>query len=352
MKRRLWVIGILAAVLAVLCCAAAAADSSGTLPGNISWTLTDEGVLTVSGTGPIPDYQTESSPFYENDDIKSIILEDGITRIGNYVFECLYWLENIKIPASVTEIGRGAFNACALPEVTIPASVTSIEQYAFRSCGEMRNATILNRDAEIHETAFANFHYSLVMYGFTGSTAQAFAQNQGITFALPKCGENLTFDLNAKGIMTISGTGAMNFYSSVDDRPWDSLTGIVRSVEIRNGVTSVCPWAFRSCSAMTSVTIPNSMTDIEMGMFAYCESLTRVTIPNSVTTIEMYAFMSCTNLTGITIPDSVTGIESIAFFGCTSLTSITIPAAVTEIGHDASTAVPTWQMSLSGIQIP
>ena len=96
MKRRLWVIGILAAVLAVLYCAAAAADSSGTLPGNISWTLTDEGALTVSGTGPIPDYQTESSPFYENDDIKSIILEDGITRIGNYVFEHLYWLENIK----------------------------------------------------------------------------------------------------------------------------------------------------------------------------------------------------------------------------------------------------------------
>ena len=149
------------------------------------------------------------------------------------------------------------------------------------------------------------------------------------------CGENLTWTLNTDGLLTISGTGEMEDYSSYGNVPWNGLVDKINCVVIRNGVTSISYDAFMGCTGLTSVTIPDSVTNIGISAFNGCTGLTSVTIPDSVTAMGTSAFEGCTGLTSITIPDSVTWIGGSTFYGCTGLTSITIPDSVTNIDDRA-----------------
>ena len=124
------------------------------------------------------------------------------------------------------------------------------------------------------------------------------------------CGDNLTWTLDNKGNLTISGTGDMYDYH-YGDVPWPRES--ICSVSIGYSVTSIGDYAFSGCSSLTSVTIPNSVTSIGYAAFGDCSSLTSITIPNSVTSIGDFAFARCTSLTSITIPNSVTSIGIAAF---------------------------------------
>ena len=145
------------------------------------------------------------------------------------------------------------------------------------------------------------------------------------------CGENLTWTLNTDGLLTISGTGEMEDYSSYGNVPWNGLVDKINCVVICNGVTSISYGAFWGCTGLTSITIPDSVTNIGGSAFSGCTGLTSITIPDSVTSIGSHAFHGCTGLTSITIPDSVTRIDGGTFYGCTGLTSVTIPDSVTRI---------------------
>ena len=170
------------------------------------------------------------------------------------------------------------------------------------------------------------------------------------------CGENLTWTyVTATNTLTISGSGAMNNYSSNTPVPWHSLN--ITTVIFENGVTSIGDRAFYDCQSLASITIPNSVTSIGENTFSHCRSLTSIIIPNSVSSIgentfsycgltsftitnsvssiPFGCFYECRNLASITIPNSVTSIGENTFHGCSSLTSITIPKSVTYIGRSA-----------------
>ena len=142
-----------------------------------------------------------------------------------------------------------------------------------------------------------------------------------------------------------------DFSINVNNRttaPWDSQRDKIKTVVIKDGVTSIGKYAFFWCSGLTSITIPNSVTSIGEHAFANCSGLTSITIPNSVTSIGDGAFSSCSGLTSITIPNSVTSIGNGAFLGCSGLTSITIPNSVKSIGNQTF-----WLCSgLTSITIP
>ena len=185
------------------------------------------------------------------------------------------------------------------------------------------------------------------------------------------CGADLTWELTADGVLTISGTGDMYSYFYDDDFPWYSYISSIKTVSIADGVTSIGSYAFRNCS-LTSVTIPDSVTSIGSFAFYDCSSLTSVTIPDSVTSIGSWAFFGCSSLkevhitdiaawcdisfesmysnplyyakklyvgeelvTELVIPDGVTAVKDNAFYNCSNLTSVTIPDSVTSIGDDA-----------------
>ena len=105
------------------------AATSGTT-GDCTWTL-DGTVLTISGTGEMANYDG----YVPWESVTEVIIENGVTRIGDYAFSFCDRLTNITIPNSVTNIGEYAFYYCtSLTGITIPNGVTSIEEYVFFSC--------------------------------------------------------------------------------------------------------------------------------------------------------------------------------------------------------------------------
>ena len=150
------------------------------------------------------------------------------------------------------------------------------------------------------------------------------------------CGKNVTWSLDENtGKLTISGSGAMDDYSSYSSVPWSSHRFAIKSVDIGNGVKSIGDAAFSNCINLTSVTIPNSVTSIGNYAFSNCNSLISITIPNSVRSIGHQAFECCSYLTNVTIPNSIKSIDDAIFYRCTRLTSVTIPNSVTSIGRCA-----------------
>ncbi len=112
-----------------------------------------------------------------------------------------------------------------------------------------------------------------------------------------KCGDNLTWKIDANGNLTITGTGAMYDYSVVEGAttaPWGDA---VTSITIGDKVTSIGDNAFYKCTGLKEVEIPESVTGIGEGAFFGCSALEKATIPASVTSIGEDAFASCPKLT-------------------------------------------------------
>ena len=266
--------------------------ASGTCGDDLTWTLDDNGTLTITGTGEMTDWSDWSTyaPWYgQKDKIKSIIIGDGITTIGVRAFMNLSNLESVTIPDSVTVIGDRSFSLCSkLSSINLPDNLTLIDEYAFYECSSLTNIDIPDTVTTIGEEAFAHC---------TGLTS-----------------------------ITIP-----NSVTTLEDQAFANCTGLT-SATLSNQLTKL-PGTFADCTSLTSITIPDSVTTLD-GTFNGCSSLTSIIIPSSVTSLS-FTFNGCTNLSSITIPDSVTSIGEWAFSDCSSLTSITIPDSVTSIGECA-----------------
>ncbi len=366
----------------------------GTCGENLTWALDDEGILTISGTGNMVTGNKDNdyaSPWEDNDSIKSVIIEDGVTNISIAAFAGCKSLMTVTIPDSVTRIGEYAFAGCSsLTSITIPDSVTYICYRSFMDCSNLTSITIPDSVTSIDFYAFSGCSslVSIVIpdsvtvigaYAFNGcSSLTSVVMGNGVTciydhvfdscsslknvyykgtaaewenieiglyndslsdaniiydcdiIVAGTCGENLTWALDDEGILTISGNGDMqNYY--LEKTPWSSYYDYIKKVIIEDGVTSIGDRAF-SFLDLTSIAIPDSVTSIGYDAFTGCSNLTSIAIPDSVISIGEGAFYSCSSLTSITIPDSVISIGEVAFSRCSSLVSVTIPSSTTSIG--------------------
>ena len=131
-------------------------------------------------------------------------------------------------------------------------------------------------------------------------------------------------------VLKISGTGEINDYEDIRQRPWDNHRYEFRRIIIEDGITRIGKNAFIDCPNVTSITLPNSVTSIGENAFRGC-SIDELVIPDGVTTIEKYAFGSCEQLSEITISDNVTFIGEYAFAGFNNLSKIKLPKKLTSI---------------------
>lgn len=301
----------------------------------------ETGTLVISGTGEMYDYEMSYSgtvsdvPFFSYaKSIKKIIIEDGVTGLGLWTAFCAENVEEIHFPASVTKI----------PDSSLPDS------------SKKNHMIYADEGTYAYEYAIENW------YGINGKI-------QG------KCGyeAHYTFD-EATGLLTIGGTGEIDYYDTYQFSPW-KLSGwndLINDVVIEEGITSLgSNETFANCPNIKSFNISSTVTNLYAitdhwysqepvcfesinvseenpdfasidGVLFNKEKTTLISypinksgenysVPDTVETIGEFAFSYNKNLVSIDIPDVVTSIEQYAFEKAAALKDVALPAGITSI---------------------
>ena len=220
--------------------------------GELDWSLTNGKVLTISGSGEIPNYSQGSSPWSKYD-FYTVVIEEGVTGIGDYAFYQSKAL-SVYIPDSVEVIGKNAFSKSALVAVTIPGTVKTIGNSAFDECVNLTSATVSEGVETIGDKAFRGCK-SLAYIDFPAS---------------------------------ITSVGTSAFESCTDMVSVRFMPG--------SGKVTLGDGLFRRCQKLTILTLPQMADRISDGMFQSCNSLTELYIPASVQSISEFAFTECYSL--------------------------------------------------------
>ena len=216
-------------VVLIAACAmgfAATAEKQGNVNSSISWVLSDAGVLTISGTGILKDPQSNNnSPFKSiADQVKSVVINEGIAEIGHAAFRKLPNLTSVSIPASVKTINVGAFIECTgLKSISIPDTVENMYNSVFSDCTALTTVKLPTR--------------------------------------LPRLFPN-TFS----GCSSLKSITIPNTVQSIDSRVFAYCTNLT-SVTIPEGVTSLGEWLFYQSTKITSLDLPGTITSINKSCF-------------------------------------------------------------------------------------
>lgn len=256
--------------------------SEGTLAG-LSWSLARSGVLTISGSGELPELANDgtSEPWKKNSDI---IIE-------------------VVIKSGVTGVGSGAFTGCtALKKVSISDTVKKLDLNAFSGCTALE--------------AFA-----------VEDGNEAYASADGVLF---NAGKTLLISC------PVGKTGAYTVPETVTEIEKSAFAASgVESVSMSDAVNAVGEGAFSNCSKLKSVVLPKGLKELKKSLFSGCSALEAISIPDSVKTLGEGVFSGCAALKEVKIPGEVTVIPKNAFSGCAALESVSIPASVTAINEAA-----------------
>ena len=242
------------------------ADNGGE---NLKWTLDNNGVLTISGSGAMKDYTWDENVrldwYVRKKDIRSVVLDNRITHIGDYAFDKCTNIESVRytgytgnagvaLPESVTTIGVHAFSDTGVTgTLKLPEHLTEIDSLAFYHCGK------LNGELKLPDTVKEIGGFAFNSCGFTGK------------LELPVSLENIGND------------------------------------------------AFESCSGLTGkLTFPSKMNEIKSSIF-HETGITEVVIPSSIKTVRDFAFNSCMNLKKVYLPTEIPKIYNRAFMNCSDV---------------------------------
>ncbi|MBO4249802.1 MAG: leucine-rich repeat domain-containing protein [Paludibacteraceae bacterium] len=284
---------------------APAPHGEGNCGASLTWDLTD-GVLTISGTGAMTDFASASAQPWKDytSIITSVVVEDGVTTIGTSAFRGFTKMTSVSLPAGLTTIGANAFygaNNVSFTTITFPASLTSIGNDAFYGCTNI--ATIYaNADPNdllwndkgcddfIKTPKKSTLCYVSAAYfaGYlsknTGSTSGTSATDINVTFVLTPAftSGDCSVAVSATDVshitMTVSGSGAMADYATVDDQPW-AMPGITNIV-IEEGVTHIGNHAFDGCVTVTSIVAkPTTAPTLGTDAFKDFDADVQVTYP-------------------------------------------------------------------------
>ena len=336
--------------------------TSGQCGDTATWSFDEAtGLLTISGTGKVKDFTfhiNNRQPYWYPlaDQITAVVVEEGITSLGNDAFSGLYRLAEVSLPETLTAIGNNTFSHCSsLTEVRFPDALTSIGNSTFFSCESLETFVIPETITQIPESTFnycVNLKSVTLHDAVTAIGYRAFACCRSLTdVQLPESltaigGEafldcdSLTYMEWPASVTTVSGgvfssSGLRELVipdtvTAIGSAAFDNCTEL-ETLELPDSVTSFGDYAFRFTSKLTGLRIPEGVKVIPYGCFNG-SGIASVEIPDTVTTIERYAFQSCRNLTAVHLPESVTKIADEVFTYCSSLSEINWPSGADTIG--------------------
>lgn len=305
-----------------LCAEASEIVANGTCGQRVSWELNSAGVLTISGTGAIVGYNYVSgeykttapwSPY--SSEINKIVIEDGVSGIGNWAFGYLSDSKSVSIPDSVLYIGNSAFyGQSSLSKIVLPPKIKTISSDMLNSCSALESVVIPNGVTKIEDRAFF-----------------------GCAFKL----SNISIPESVTSIGNCAFWGCAN----------------LQSFTIPDGVISIGDRAFQACSQLSDIYISASVQTIgrnfsegtpnlkqievnpknvsfssENGVLFNYEKTTLIAypegkkseiyyVPSSVSNINDYAFRY-SDINTIVLPKSLKNIGASAFDECNSLKEV------------------------------
>lgn len=279
---------------------------------------------------------------FDNNNLTSLQLNDGLETIGNYAFSGSKDLSAspVVIPQSVTSIGGSAFYNCdQMTSFTFPESLSTLDTYVLAGCDNLqtvvfpRNMTTIPRSTcegckRLANVTLPENVVTIGLQAFYGATSLP-----AITLpATVKTIEDNAFrDTNIPSLTLNEGLesiGASAFYNC--DR--------LKTLNIPSTVKNIGNYAFYSCDSILTVTFPEDMTaltTIGTSIFGNNKRLTKVTLPKTgMSTIPNSMFQECDRLRNIQLPATITSIGDHAFYSCDSLQTIYIPDGVKSIGYE------------------
>lgn len=296
---------------------------SGSCGNDATYKLYADGTLYIEGTGEVWHY------FNYNDNIKSVIIGEGITSIYyEGIFRSDKNLVSVTLPESLTDLGNSTFDCSNLTTINLPEGLTSIGQRVFSGCSSLANIKLPE--------------------GLTSIGREAFEGCSSLT------------SVNLPEGVTSIGQEAFSKCTSLSDVTWPaSITHIeagtfsgcsnLTSFDLSH-ITSIGDSAFSGCGFKTIV-IPENVTDIGNYVFSDCENLRSAKLPSNIEKISNGIFNNCKRFSEFEIPASVKEIGDSAFAGCNALTEISFPQGLTSIGDSAFSGTGITEFKLpTGLQ--
>ena len=234
--------------------------------------------LTVSGTGAMPDFNSfDDQPWKDvREKIKTVVIETGVTSIGNKAFTGCEVLTSVTLPESGLEtIGEKAFMGCEkLSSITLPKSVTTIKEQAFYSCYALGGVTVEWTEAgSIPNLPASAFSYpnGKVLHVPAGTAEIYKAKDEWKKFFImdgKTAGGNLSTGLHwayddETKTLSITGQGEIPDYNYPNEQPWCAFGGKAQTLTLGEGVAKIGKNAFAGFQVLPSITLPKSAATID-----------------------------------------------------------------------------------------
>ena len=290
----------------------------GCINANQWWAVEQKDILHIFGSGTLGADIDYDGIF----DITKMVIHEGVTAIGGYEMPGLDRLVSIQIPVSVTRISALGMNYLRPKDIYYDGTISQW----------------IDKDGQL----FAENDVLPIIHCLSDDR-----QSEVAFYQRGNLKGKASWIVDDKGVLTISGTGAMKLKDSDGSTPpWNAR--LVKKAVIKSGVTSIAPYAFYYCTNMTSVSIPNTVTEVGFSAFDHC-GITSITIPKSasgfpleycpkLTTVKFAAgtkatvgIRNCPRLTTVTIPNGVQRVGDTS--NCKALKTLTIPDGVTSVGY-------------------
>lgn len=308
--------------------------------GGLHWEVTEDGILTISGSGAMADFtEEEMAPWYDySGAVETLVVEKGVTSIGDYAFYEFSSVLTMDLPDSLTAIGDYGFAYCyGLTEVTLPKNILSLGQGAFYNCYDLTKISFPKSLQSIGAEAFCECEY-LETLSFPDKLKSigdnAFAQCYGLTKVTFGSGLETIGDQAFLECECLTGVSFPGSLRSIGQEAFSACISLTKAT-FAEGVQTIGYGAFLDCGALTKVALPGSLKTLGDAAFSGCYSLTSAVLKNGLEYIGEEAFLYCELLTSITIPKSVKTIGRAAFAECIGITSLTLQEGLETIGEEA-----------------
>ena len=312
-------------------------DCSAAGDGSVTWKYdADAKTLTISGKGAMKDYASVNVTPWNSykAKTKTIIIGEGVTRVGNSAFASHTALTSVSLPATLESIGQKAFMATRnLAAIDIPAKVSTIETGVFMGCpGKTFNFS--EDENTVLQKILKDFEIGTVPNATTKAKimCNVTSESAGSELAVPKIikantdgtvraafyGKDARVEVyvtGKSGTDTGAVTSKLNVTTFKDTSTNTTAVDTARTVVVGEGVTELCDQCFSGYKQLESVTLPSTMKRLNSSAFSSCSKLATINLPAGLEEIGDSCFSVSTALTKVTIPASIRKIGKDAFTG-------------------------------------